>query len=58
MFGGAGNNAVFGKVLSQVRAMTIKKMAKPEDILVVENENGEVLREIITDTESVLLILI
>ena len=45
-------NVVFGKVLLQVRAMTIKKMAKPEDILVVENENGEVLREIITDTES------
>jgi len=53
--GGAGNNgvnAVFGKVLSQVRVMMIKKMAKPEDVLVVENENGEVVREVIKDTDS------
>ena len=32
--------------------MMICKMAKPEEVLVVENEQGEVVREVIKDTDS------
>lgn len=31
----------------------ISKMAKPEEVLVVENENGEVVREFMKDTDSI-----
>lgn len=31
----------------------ISKMAKPEEVLVVENENGEVVREFMRDTDSI-----
>ena len=32
--------------------MMIENMAKQEDVLVVENENGEFLREVFKDTDS------
>jgi exportin-1 len=31
----------------------ISKMAKPEEVLVVENEQGEVVREFMKDTDSI-----
>lgn len=31
----------------------ISRMAKPEEVLVVENEQGEVVREFMTDTDSI-----
>lgn len=31
----------------------ISRMAKPEEVLVVENENGEVIREFMKDTDSI-----
>jgi len=31
----------------------ISRMAKPEEVLVVENENGEVVREFMKDTNSI-----
>ena len=31
----------YGGVLSRVRYVLISKMAKPEEVLVVENDNGE-----------------
>lgn len=33
----------------------ISRMAKPEEVLVVENEQGEVVRELIKDTDSITL---
>lgn len=33
----------------------ISRMAKPEEVLIVENENGEVVREFMKDTDSILL---
>ncbi|KAH3766835.1 exportin 1 S-like [Pelomyxa schiedti] len=38
-------------ILSHVRRCLISKMAKPEEVLITENDNGEVIREIIKDTE-------
>lgn len=33
----------------------ISRMAKPEEVLVVENDQGEVVRELIKDTDSITL---
>lgn len=30
-------------------------MPKPEEVLIVEDENGEIIREIIKDTDSIIL---
>ncbi|PBC26929.1 Exportin-1 [Apis cerana cerana] len=40
-------------VLTKVRYIMISRMAKPEEVLVVENENGEVVREFMKDTDSI-----
>lgn len=40
-------------VLSKVRYIMISRMAKPEEVLIVENENGEVVREFMKDTNAI-----
>jgi len=41
------------EVLSKVRQIMVARMAKPEEVLVVENENGEVVREFMKDTDAI-----
>ncbi|XP_014239035.1 exportin-1 isoform X1 [Trichogramma pretiosum] len=43
----------YAGVLTRVRYIMISRMAKPEEVLVVENENGEVVREFMKDTDSI-----
>lgn len=43
----------YAAILSKVRFIMISRMAKPEEVLVVENENGEVVREFMKDTNSI-----
>lgn len=43
----------YSQVLTKVRYIMISRMAKPEEVLVVENENGEVVREFMKDTDSI-----
>lgn len=43
----------YAKYLTKVRYIMISRMAKPEEVLVVENENGEVVREFMKDTNSI-----
>lgn len=51
---GAGTRRQFySPVLSRVRYIMISRMAKPEEVLVVENENGEIVREFMKDTDSI-----
>ena len=40
-------------ILSKLRRIMISKMAKPEEVLVVENDQGEVVREFMKDTDSI-----
>ncbi|XP_023256760.1 exportin-1-like, partial [Seriola lalandi dorsalis] len=40
-------------VLSQVRLLMVSRMAKPEEVLVVENDQGEVVREFMKDTDAI-----
>jgi exportin-1 len=43
----------YQSILSKVRRIMISKMAKPEEVLVVENDQGEVVREFMKDTDSI-----
>lgn len=43
----------YADVLSKVRYTMISRMAKPEEVLIVENENGEVVREFMKDTNAI-----
>lgn len=38
---------------SQVRLLMVSRMAKPEEVLVVENDQGEVVREFMKDTDAI-----
>lgn len=40
-------------VLSKVRFIMISRMTKPEEVLIVENDQGEVVREFMKDTDSI-----
>ncbi|GFN83095.1 exportin-1 [Plakobranchus ocellatus] len=44
---------LYNPVLSKVRLVMISRMAKPEEVLVVENDQGEVVREFMKDTDSI-----
>jgi len=48
-----GRRKFYQPVLTKVRYIMISKMAKPEEVLVVENDQGEVVREFMRDTDSI-----
>lgn len=48
-----GRRSFYTPVLTKVRYIMISRMAKPEEVLVVENENGEVVREFMKDTDAI-----
>ena len=44
---------IYLPVLSKIRYVMVARMAKPEEVLVVENEHGEVVREFMKDTDAI-----
>jgi len=44
---------IYLEILSKIRLIMISRMAKPEEVLVVENDQGEVVREFMKDTDSI-----
>lgn len=46
---------IYENMLSKLRCIMIGRMAKPEEVLVVENDQGEVVREFMKDTDSIQL---
>ncbi|KAM3173818.1 Exportin-1 [Hymenolepis weldensis] len=44
--------AEYEPILSELRTILISRMARPEEVLVVENDHGEVVREFMKDTDS------
>lgn len=46
---------IYSPILSRLRYIIIGRMAKPEEVLVVENDQGEVVREFMKDTDSITL---
>lgn len=43
----------YAAILSQLRVIMIDHMAKPEEVIVVENDEGEIVREMTKDTEVI-----
>ena len=41
--------------LSRLRSLMISRMVKPEEVIVVVNENNEAVRELVKDTDSMIL---
>eukprot|EP00184_Porphyridium_aerugineum_P001652 CAMPEP_0184694542 /NCGR_PEP_ID=MMETSP0313-20130426/2455_1 /TAXON_ID=2792 /ORGANISM="Porphyridium aerugineum, Strain SAG 1380-2" /LENGTH=1108 /DNA_ID=CAMNT_0027152839 /DNA_START=320 /DNA_END=3643 /DNA_ORIENTATION=+ len=52
---GTMRRAFYSPVLSAVRRVMISRMAKPEEVLIVEDENGEIVRETTKDTDAIAL---
>lgn len=52
---GGSRRLLYQGVLSKLRYIMIGRMAKPEEVLVVENDQGEVVREFMKDTDSIQL---
>ncbi|CAD5224178.1 unnamed protein product [Bursaphelenchus okinawaensis] len=46
---------LYSGVLSDLRMLMISRMAKPEEVIVVVNENNEAVRELVKDTDSIVL---
>lgn len=44
---------MYNNILTTVRIALISKMQKPEEVLIVEDENGELIREEFPDTEAI-----
>ena len=52
---GSGNTArknAYHTVLSDCRKTMIKKMVKPEEVIIVEDENGEITKEFMPDVDA------
>ncbi|MCJ1308336.1 Karyopherin transporter [Agyrium rufum] len=45
----------YHEVLTNLRQVMIEKMAKPEEVLIVENDEGEVVREFVKESDTVQL---
>lgn len=51
----SGRRRLYNDTLSSLRYIMISRMVKPEEVLVVENEQGEVVRETIKNTDNLAL---
>eukprot|EP00736_Rhodelphis_marinus_P004090 Rmarinus@m.18775 len=47
--------AVYEPIFAKVRLLLIENMAKPEEVLIVEDENGQIVRETTRDTDTIAL---
>ncbi|KAJ2798771.1 Karyopherin transporter, partial [Coemansia guatemalensis] len=57
---GAGMSAdlrrqMYSGILTGVRYVMISRMARPEEVLIVENDEGEIVREFIKETDTITL---
>lgn len=46
---------IYSDVLSNLRLVVIEKMVKPEEVLIVENDEGEVVREFLKESDTIVL---
>ncbi|KAJ1985367.1 Karyopherin transporter [Dimargaris verticillata] len=52
---GAKRKHIYGEVLSPLRVVMIEHMVKPEEVLIVENDEGEIVREFVKETDTITL---
>ncbi|KAK3344026.1 CRM1 C terminal-domain-containing protein [Lasiosphaeria hispida] len=45
----------YNEILSNLRVVMIEKMVRPEEVLIVENDEGEIVREFVKETDTVQL---
>ena len=45
----------YAPILHELRLVLISKMAKPEEVMIVEDDNGQIVREVLKDSDSVVL---
>ncbi|KAG8879206.1 Karyopherin transporter [Tulasnella sp. 331] len=48
-------NVYYNDVLSNLRLVMVGKMVKPEEVLIVENDEGEVVREFLKESDTIVL---
>ncbi|TEB36228.1 hypothetical protein FA13DRAFT_1810834 [Coprinellus micaceus] len=46
---------VYSDVLSNLRLVVIERMVKPEEVLIVENDEGEIVREFMKESDTIVL---
>ncbi|KAJ3067940.1 Karyopherin transporter [Podochytrium sp. JEL0797] len=46
---------IYTHVLSSLRVVMIERMVKPEEVLVVENDEGEIVRETLKESDTIVL---
>lgn len=46
-------HVVFDSILHALRILMIDRMAKPEEVIIVEDDNGEIVREMTKDTDVI-----
>ncbi|CAO3568485.1 unnamed protein product [Mortierella alpina] len=55
----AGNVALrknfYSDVLARLRVVMIERMVKPEEVLIVENDEGEIVREVMKESDTITL---
>ncbi|WFD31477.1 Karyopherin transporter [Malassezia sp. CBS 17886] len=51
----SGRKAFYVRILSNLRLVMIERMVKPEEVLVVENDEGEIVREFLKESDTIVL---
>lgn len=46
---------IYADILSNLRLVMIEKMVKPEEVLIVENDEGEIVREFMKESDTIVL---
>lgn len=46
---------IYNNILSNLRLVIIESMAKPEEVLVVQNDEGEIVREFVKESDTITL---
>mmetsp|Transcript_24882 Transcript_24882/g.80999 ORF Transcript_24882/g.80999 Transcript_24882/m.80999 type:complete len:1099 (+) Transcript_24882:98-3394(+) len=46
---------LYAPILTKLRQLMVSRMAKPEEVLIVEDENGEIVRETMKDSDAITL---
>lgn len=53
--GGNLRKNIYADVLSNLRLVMIEKMVRPEEVLIVENDEGEIVREFLKEVDTIVL---
>ncbi|KAJ3415020.1 Karyopherin transporter [Chytridiales sp. JEL 0842] len=46
---------IYAEVLSNLRVVMIERMVRPEEVLIVENDEGEIVREVLKESDTITL---